>query len=246
VVATGGSAIRINTAGVKVALRNLVLVPLPGAGGVHGILMNAGAGLTVDNCLIANMPTNGIVVTTGASVRITDTTIRDNGLTGLSLQNGARATVTRAMISGNAAQGIFAYITAADTFTTVDIAETTLDANGSGGLLGFIDGGLTAEVSMSIRDSRVVRNGSNGMGANGGIGTGSVTLSASNNIISNNNGAGIVPYGSGGRVWATGNTISYNVTGLWNTVGVIESAGNNSLRNNDANKTGLITVVATE
>ena len=91
-----------------------------------------------------------------------------------------------------------------------------------------------------------MRNTSNGLAANGGIGGGTVTLSASNNIIANNDGAGIVVYNTGGRVWATGNTISYNVTGLWNTTGVLETAGNNAVRNNNTNKSGPITVIAME
>lgn len=245
VVATNGPAFRINTAGVKVALRNLVIMPLPNAGAQGGITMSAGAGLTVDNCLVANMPGNGIAVNTDATVRITDTTIRGNGGVGVLLQNGARATITRAMIRGNGPQGIFAYVTTAGTYTSVDIAESTIDTN-SAGLLGYIDFGLNAEVSMSIRDSRIVQNTSNGLAANGGSGGGSVTLSASNNIISNNDGHGIVVYNTGGRVLATGNTISYNDTGLLNTTGVLESAGNNAVRNNNTNKSGPITVVAME
>ena len=245
VVATAGPAIRINTAGVKVALRNLVIVPLPGTGAVHGVVLLNGAGLSIDNCLIANMPTNGVLVNTSAFVRLTDSTIRDNGANGVVLQNGPQATITRTMIGGNGAQGIFAYITTAGTFTAVDIAESTLNLNNGGGLLGFVDGGVNAEVSMSIRDSRIVSNNNNGLGSNGGV-AGISALTASNNIISHNEGAGIVVYGTGGRVWATGNTISYNVTGLWNTGGVFETAGNNSVRNNSANKTGAITVVAQE
>jgi hypothetical protein len=54
----GGNAINIATAGVKVALRNLVIVPLPGGGGLSGVNMTAGAGLTVENCLIANLAAN--------------------------------------------------------------------------------------------------------------------------------------------------------------------------------------------
>ncbi len=90
VLATGGNAINIATAGVKVALRNLVIVPQPGMGGTGGINMIAGASLTVENCLIANLPGTGISVTTAASVRVTDTTIRGNGIYGLLIQDGAR------------------------------------------------------------------------------------------------------------------------------------------------------------
>jgi hypothetical protein len=94
VVASGGSAISIATAGVKVALRNLVIVPL-GAGGIHGVFMSAGTSLTVENCVIANLPQAGILVDALAILRVVDTTIRDNGSYGIAMLNGARGTVTR-------------------------------------------------------------------------------------------------------------------------------------------------------
>ena len=244
VLAINGPAFQIGTAGVKVALRNLVIMPLPNSGAVHGIRMTAGAGLTVDNCLIANMPVNGIVV---KPTRPCGSRTRRSGVIQEPVLcfGWGHTTITRTMIRGNVAQGIFAYVTTAGTFTAVDIAESTIDSNGAG-LLGFIDFGLNAEVSMSIRDSRIVQNTSNGLAANGGIGGGTVALSASNNIISNNEGHGIVAINTGGRVWATGNTISYNDIGLWNTTGVLETAGNNAVRNNNTNKSGTITVIAME
>ena len=60
VVAAGGNAINIGTAGVSVSLRNLVIAPLAGGGGTGGINMTAGAALTVENCFIANLPQSGL------------------------------------------------------------------------------------------------------------------------------------------------------------------------------------------
>src|SRR4051794_1600870 len=101
VVALAGDAIDVATAGVKLTLRNLVIVPFPAAGAVNGVNMASGAALTLENCLVAGLPQSGIVVNAAASVRITDTIIRDNGAHGLWLQGGARATLTRASISAN-------------------------------------------------------------------------------------------------------------------------------------------------
>ena len=110
VVALGGNAIDITTAGVKVTLRNLVIVPLVGGGGTNGIVMTASAAsLTVENCLVANMPGSaaGIYVNAGgASVLVMDTVIRGNWF-GLYVANG-RATVARPTVSGGG-YGVGAY-----------------------------------------------------------------------------------------------------------------------------------------
>ena len=68
VVAAYGPAINVATAGVRLALRNLVMVPLAGTGGVRGISMNLGQSLAVEDCLIANMPNLGIEVAGPVSV----------------------------------------------------------------------------------------------------------------------------------------------------------------------------------
>ncbi len=242
VLATGGNAINIATAGVKVALRNLVIVPLPGGGGTGGISMTAGAGLTVENCLIAGLPGTGIFVDAAASVRVTNTTIRGNGIRGLDFRNGARATVTQATISGNADGGVIVYGTIASTTTTADIADSTLDGN----YVGIIAWSqhASAVLNVSIRDSRVVQNSPFGVIAQSTYGA-SATLSVSNNIISNN-GDGIRAVSAGSKVWASGNTISDNGTGLFNNTGLFESAGNNAVRNNNIDTLGTITVIPTQ
>ena len=242
VLAAGGNAINIATAGVKVALRNLVIGPLPGGVGGEGIYMTNGASLTVENCLIANLPYSGIVVFTAASVRITDTTIRDNGGYGLVLDGGgARATVTRTTISGSSNfYGIRVYGFTLNTTTTVDIADSTIDGN-SVGVLAQSDY-ATAVLKVSVRDSRVVRNINEGVSA---IGGGPVTFSVSNSLISNN-GIGIQAYLAGSKVWASGNTVSANGTGLLNSYSLFESAGNNAVRNNGVDTSGIITVIPTK
>jgi hypothetical protein len=242
VIATNGRAINIATPGVRVALRNLVIVPLPGGGGTSGIFMTNGAGLTVENCLVANMPAMGIDVSTAASVRVTDTTIRDNGNHGLLLQSGARATVTRATLSGNGNDGIRLQGNMAGTTTTADIADSTMDGNSWG--VRAVSADATAVVKVSVDGSRIVRNATEGLVAQSNLGA-SVTLAGSNNIVSNN-GTGFSAFNAGSKVWASGNTVSGNGTGLLNSGGLFETAGSNAVRNNGIDKSGSIAVVAME
>jgi hypothetical protein len=239
VVALGGNAINIATAGVKVALRNLVIVPYVG-GGADGINMTVGAALTVEKCLIASLPGNGIYVSANAaSVLVMDTAIRSNGGSGLVVANGARATVTRATISGNVVVGVLAQGNLGGT-TTADITDSTMDANGNGVVANSTN--ASALVRVSVRNSQVVRNSSSGLVAQSDAGA-STTLSASNDVISNN-GTGLQAWKSGAKVWASGNTVSDNVTGLLNTSAVLESASDDAVRNNGTDTTGAISPIA--
>ncbi len=242
-VFSGGTGITIDTAGVKVVLRGLTLNGQNGSG-ANGINLTNGAQLTLENCVVAGFASTGVVVNAAASVRVTDTTIRDNGNHGLWLQNGARATVTRATISGNTNYGVIVAGFPALATTTADIADSTIDGNGYG--IYAWSQTSTSLVKVSVRDSRLVRNLNSGAIATSSSGA-SVTLSVSNNIISNNFN-GIVATDSGSKVWASGNTVSDNSFGLWvGLSGIFESAGNNAVRNSIfADTTGLITVIATK
>ncbi len=241
VLAIGGNAINIATAGVKVGLRNLVIVPFTGGGGTDGINMTAGVSLAVQNCLIANLPGNGIsIAANGASVLVTDTTIRGNGGSGLGVMYGARATVTRATISGNGYAGVFVQATLASTTTTADIADSTMDGNLFYGV--SVNSAVgTALAKVSVRNSQVVRNLTSGVTAASNAGT--TTLSVSNNIVSNN-GNGIAAVYSGAKVWASGNTVSDNSIGLYNSGALLESAGDNAVRNNGFDTSGAISAAS--
>lgn len=241
VVSAGGNAIDINTAGVNVVLRNLVIVPqVTGAAGANGINMTNGASLTIEDCLIANLPLSGILVGNGATLRMTDTTIRGNGGHGLVIREGAHAIITRAMVSGNTNTGIFAYGDSVAT-VTADIADSTVDGNAQGIHASTFSVG--AVVKVSVRGSRLVRNSFEGLS---GSGT-STTISASNNFISRNT-TGIELQSVGGTIWASGNTVTHNSgSGFSNNAlvgGVFESAHNNSVHNNGQDTTGTITTVA--
>ncbi len=240
VVALGGNAINIATPGVKVALRNLVIVPFVGGGGTSGINMTAGASLTVEKCLIASLPNDAIFVSAnGASVLVIDSVIRGNGGQGVWVKDGARATVSRTTMSGNW-MAVLAYGTVAGPTTTADVSDSTMDANQFGAVSWSTDASAPARVS--VRNSQVVRNAQIGLIAQISSG-GASTLSASNNVVSNN-GIGVEANQPGAKVWASGNTVSDNVTGLFNNSGVLESASDNAVRNNGTDTTGAISPIA--
>jgi hypothetical protein len=131
----------------------------------------------------------------------------------------------------------------AGTTTSADIADSTIDGNGNGVWALSVDG--EGVVKASVRNSRVVRNTLAGMRAESVFSGTAVTISASNNIVSNN-GHGLATAGTGSKVWASGNTVSDNDTGFLNSGGLFESAGNNAVRNNNSDTSGTITPIATK
>ena len=247
----GGITVFASATGVNIAapLINVVLrgLTINGQRGTYGIFMNSGGGrLSVENCVIANMTDTGIYAFGSGDIRIVDSTFRSNGVQGIFLFNGMRGTIARTIVSASGSTGILVSGITAGTNTLVDIADTTVDATtfGNGDGIVVASSNATAAVKVSVRDSRVTRNSRYAMSAQSTAG-GPATLNASNNIVSNN-GYGLAALSSGARVIAGGNTVTGNpISGLFNSAGVFESAGNNIVRDNGANS-GAITVFAAQ
>jgi hypothetical protein len=240
-VFNGANGVTIATPGINVVLRGLTI---NGQGGNEGIRMTAGSKLTVENCVISNLVGDGITVTGPTTVRVTDTIIRDNNVDGISLQEGVRGTITRVIVSGNRERGIFVGGSVAGT-TMADIADSTIDGNREG-VVAKSSVRVDTNVKVSVRDSRVLHN-------NSGLtvvttGGGPANLSASNNIISNNNLFGISALGLGSRMWASGNTVSDNLgVGLQNAGqgARFSSASDNAVRNNGKDTENTISPIGT-
>ena len=234
----GADGVKIATAGVNVVLRGL---SINGQGGNDGINMTAGNRLTVENCVISNLGQNGILVNAAATVRVTDSIVRDTGGSGITLQNGVTATITRAVASGNANPGIYLLGNTPST-STVDIADSTVDGNSSG--IYALSDVTSANLKLSVRDSRIVHNSSFGLAAASNAG-GAASLTASNNMVSNNT-YGLAAQGAGAKVISTGNTVTGNTgVGFYNNNAVFVSAGNNTVYDNGGNF-GTITVIAAQ
>ena len=97
VVAIGGPAISITASGLDVALRNLVVVPLAGGGGTHGIDMPGNSSLTIENAVFGNIAAGGHAVRlpSAGNLKVVDTTFRNLGGSGVYLGSAAHASVSR-------------------------------------------------------------------------------------------------------------------------------------------------------
>jgi hypothetical protein len=147
VVATGGgNGLNINTPGVKVTLRNLVIVQL--TAGYFGVNFAQGVQLNIENCEIANHPGMGGAVNATApngKLIIKDSVLRDsqfglfvggvvatldhvrieNNGTGIYVNNLARLTMSNSVVSGNST-GITAYAgTGSNSQTVINHSEIT-------------------------------------------------------------------------------------------------------------------------
>jgi hypothetical protein len=128
VVALGGPAFNIATAGVSVSLRNLVIVPFPGSGATSGIVMTNGDSLTIQDTHIANLPANGIEVNAPTRVKIMDSVIRNNSI-GVNVKGGAMADISNSKIVGNSNFGIFVEASVSASTTSAAINDSLLSAN---------------------------------------------------------------------------------------------------------------------
>ena len=215
VVAVGGPAISITAASLKVALRNLVIVPLVGGAGTDGISITGSSNLSIEESLIANLSAgHGVYATGTGKLKITRTIIRDNGGYAVRLQNGPSATITGTQMLQNYG-GVIALGTTATT-TTAAVSDSVISGGGEGvSAYAQIDGATTKTFV-----TRSTIHGVTYALLSGTYDVGSALVSVSNSMITNN------PYG-------------------WYQAGigsVIESAGNNHIRGN-TNNGGTLTSV---
>ncbi len=215
----GADGVTIATPGVNVVLRG---ISINSQGGNNGINMTAGASLTVENCVITNFSsigTAGILVSIAASVGVRDTALRGNNI-GIYVLGGATAIVARTTVAGIAGSGfgIFVYNLNAGITTSAAITDSTF-SGGQVGIFGRSEA-ANANVRVSVIRSTIAKN-SFGIQAQSFFGAPSV-VTVSETMVTNN-GTGLVQSGTGA---------------------VLESLGNNTVRQNTTATTGTITTVA--
>jgi len=218
VVATaGGDAININAAGVRVALRNLVVVPVTGGGGVNGIVMNAGATLSVENSTIYNFSAgHAIRVTAAATVRVVNTLIRDNSF-GIWLQGGATGDISGTQILGHSNFGLRVNGNLPGIVSTAAVSDTILTGNFYG-ISAYADN-TTALSRISVTRSTMTNNQ---VGARSDSFAGTVVVTVGNSMV-------------------TGNVKAFSQVGAGAT---LESLGNNTVRQNATADEGTVSLVS--
>jgi len=227
-----GAGVGIATAGVKVVLRGLTI---NGMGGLYGINMTDGASLTVENCVITNMATIGLTVATAAQVRILNSRIQGNPY-GVSLGSGAKALVSGTRLLDASDTGLIVGGFSAE--TKVDVVRS----EASGSIYGFrVYSGAGQIGSLHIRDSVASRNLGGVVATSAG---GTASASVSDSLISSNDSYGVWADGSGAKAISSGNRVMRNGTGLnQSSSAVLESTGDNTVRDNGAASSGTITSV---
>ncbi len=208
VVAVSGPAISITAGSLKVALRNLVIVPLVGGGGTDGVSMTGASSLSIEDSLLANLPGSGAHVTGTGNLKITRTIIRNNGNYAVVLQDGPSATISGTQMQQNASGGVIAYGATATT-TTAAVSDSVI----SGGTYGVFALTQIAGATANIFVTRSTIHGVNNALDSSTNDLGSALVSVSNSMVTNNL--------SGWYQFGTGS--------------VVESAGNNHIRGNTGN-----------
>jgi len=234
VTPVSGNAINITAASLEVSLRNLVIVPLPLANG-HGIEMTGASKLMVQDCQFSGLQQVALLAWAGTVV-VEGSTFRGNG-SGVYVLGNTAAVVTRSTIVDNEDYGVIALNTIASTTSTLEVSDSVIQ----GGLtcVGAVGNGASSIVSVVVSGSRI--SGCTFGAASQHGGSASATLNATNNTISHNGTAGLITFG--GKLFASGNSVHANTTGLKNDSGIFESAGNNAVRNNGTPTAGTITPV---
>ena len=211
ILASGGSAIIVNApAGAKVTLRGLSLEGIGGLG-TNGISYIGPPGvLNVQEVVIHDFAQNGINFAPNgagnAQLNVSDQTlIHDN--------NGGNINFSGILIkpTGGATANV-----------SIDGVKCSNNANGV-----FADGtGGGGVTNFSVTNSVLVSNSNVGVGvSSSGANFGGMVASTTINF----NGFGVAVAGSAAALRLGGNTITHNVTGVFNSGGTLESFKNNQV-----------------
>jgi hypothetical protein len=104
-VASGGPALSISGAGIKVSLRNLLVVNF--SAGTSGIVFSEGSLLTVDGCEIHGLPNDGIAASAfNSKVVVKNTVVRGNGGNGITVNESLKVQIENVHALGNGGSGI--------------------------------------------------------------------------------------------------------------------------------------------
>jgi hypothetical protein len=211
-VLNAATAIAVSTPDLRVALRNVNVVPIAGTGGpgAYGLHITADSMVTLDNCVFAGLPDDAIRVI-GGTLKVVDSVVRDS-IAGWAFNvsgDGSNASISGTRILNNGDGGVRA---SAVSGTAVVTVSDSVVSGGNWGLLSSSSGvsGVTrltavrtrvdkTSVALDVRssgpnmgsptlvvsDSAVVENGTAWqVSANG-----AVLYSLGNNMVYGNGGA---------------------------------------------------------
>jgi len=225
VVASGGDAIDVATANVRVTLRNLVLLNFNA--GAHGIRFSNGSRLTLEECELYGFPQDAIHVTApNAGVVVKNTTIHNVAGNGVFIAgSGVAGAVTAAL------EHVSVFSTNVG-IAVASSASVTLDAsliNNTSTAVSESEAGGTG-TRMTINNS-VIRASTTGILLTSPTATDVVRMTLSRSTLAHNP-TGIDVQSASGDAKATldDNVLQNNTTAINFNGGTIFTRGNNTLQ----------------
>jgi len=206
----GQTGVTVNGAGIVVALRGLSINGVA-AGSGNGIHLVQASRLRIESCVVAGLASTGILHdAAGAELVALDTIVRDNG-TGIAISGDVNVVLDHLRVEHNAGDGL--NVSASAAVARLDIRNSVFSHNGLSGVAAFIPSG-TALTEVVIEDSAISQNGVDGIFA-GGISGGFLVVTLRRNSIAGNGSAGVSAFSGGGsgvaEVHATENTFLRNL-----------------------------------
>jgi hypothetical protein len=243
VVGSGGDALIVSGAGIKVALRNLVILNL--SAGTNGINFTQGSELSVEDCQVYGLGTNGIAVTaSGSAVAVKGSMIRNNAAYGIFAQGALTLTVDGTHVQSNGIGGVGgsggAKVTVSNSVLANHVATGV-----SAGVVAGAGGGTTTQV---VVERSVLRANSYGAFAVTTASGATVQVNLTRNAITHNLGGYGASAAGGSTIDAVldGNTITHNSLGISVGGGTASSRQNNTLMFNLTNVSGVLTPLAAQ
>jgi hypothetical protein len=193
--------VAINGANINVVLHGLTI---NSTGGLFGVVMYAGAKLTVDGCVISNFTDgNGLLISTPATVVVTGTAFRNNSVS-ISASD-ATVNIANSQIIGSINTGILNNAISG-TSANIFIVDTLVTGTGPGGNATCIENLDSSGAIGNVSATRVTVSGCLVAIANAATVSGTTTVS--NSMI-------------------TGNAFGfYNFGGTFNSLGTSQLSGN--------------------
>ncbi|HZZ92473.1 MAG TPA: hypothetical protein VFE23_07915 [Usitatibacter sp.] len=215
IVAVAGSPAVIIGAGLSVSFKNVYITNNANNPGTDGIQMTTGT-LSVQDSVFA-VSSNGIFANGAANVSVHQSMFR-GGFRGIFVQDGAKADVSSSKFA-SVGYSLVAFAAGTATTTTLNIRDCAI----TGGTTGVVSAGELsgATVRVTVHNS-TVSNASYAFLAGGDVSGSTAVLSVANSAATLS-GVGMYQYGAGA---------------------VLESLGNNLVRGNGTNISGVVTTVS--
>jgi hypothetical protein len=204
VALNAGPAISIAAAGLRVALRNVVIGPvITAAAGTHGVHMTGNSSLTIENSVVANLPQGaGVVVDGTGTLRVSNTTLRNNFDFAIVLRGNARGVISESRMLDNGSGGVLATGGITSGFINATVSDSVI-SGGNVGVSAYVPGTVASTARISLARSSIERTGFALSSYVGGA-SGTTQVSVGTSLIAGNT-AGWQQFGTGSAIHTLGN-----------------------------------------